>query len=135
VTTMTAKNSDGQIGLFPDVAPSVPEWVSGRSAVGFDAKLAARYKRQAMAAAARSHQALLDMLRPALRALALARSDRCVTADDAQAWLIEHNYSPASLGNGAGSLFRGSEWELAGFSKSTRVSRHSGRNGIWRLRR
>lgn len=129
------KNGTQQIDLFTPEAPYVPEWLKGRSAIAFDAKLAARYKREAMAAAASSpaHQELLNLLRPALRAIALGRSDRCVTADDAQAWLLEHGYEPGALGNAAGSIFKGGEWTLEGYTMSARISRHRNRVGIWRL--
>jgi hypothetical protein len=125
--------SDGQIGLFTAETPYTPPW---KRANEFDPALAERYKREAMAAAASSpaHQQLLDLLRPVLVKIALSRSDRCVTADDAQAWLAEHGYSPGALGNAAGSLFRSSDWELVGYRKSARVSRHSNRVGVWRLK-
>jgi hypothetical protein len=130
---MTAKLSDeNQIDLFTET-PYVAAWQ--RSAV-FDAKLAERFKREAMAAAAASpaHQELLRLLRPALVRLALCRDSRTVTADDAQAWLADHGYAPGALGNAAGSLFKGGEFELVGYRKSVRVSRHCNRVGVWRLR-
>jgi hypothetical protein len=130
---MTMKNIDGQIDLFTE-APYVPEWLR-RSKTEFDPVLAEKWKREKMAAAASSpaHQELLSLLRPALRAIAAGRSDRCVTADDAQAWLGEHGYEPGALGNAAGSIFRGGEWKLVGYRMSARVSRHRNRVGIWRL--
>jgi hypothetical protein len=130
-----AKSGTQQIDLFTPEAPFVPEWLKGRSTVAFDKKLADRFKKEAMAAAASSpaHQELLNLLRPALRAIALGRSDRCVTADDAQAWLLEHGYEPGALGNAAGSLFKGCEWKLSGYKMSDRVSRHRNRVGVWRL--
>jgi hypothetical protein len=130
---MAEKHGD-QFALFPAEAPYVP--ALRRSQTEFIPALAEKWKREKMAAAAASpaHQGLLNLLRPALRAVALTRADRCVTADDAQAWLIEHNYSPASLGNAAGSLFKGGEWKLVGYRMSDRVSRHRNRVGVWQLK-
>jgi hypothetical protein len=128
------KSGTQQIDLFTPEAPFVPEWL--RPKREFDPALAERFKREAMAAAASSpaHQELLRLLRPALVRIALSRSDRSVTADHAQQWLVEHGYSPAALGNAAGSLFRGGQWELVGYRMSARVSRHCNRVGIWRLK-
>jgi hypothetical protein len=132
---MTTKNSDGQIPLDLATTDCVPEWLRPKSE--FDPALAERFKREAMACAASSpaHQELLRLLRPALVSIALSRSpDRSVTADDAQVWLGEHGYPPAALGNAAGSLFRGGQWELVGYRQSERVSRHRNRVGVWRLK-
>jgi hypothetical protein len=132
---MTLKHSDGQIGLFPAETPYVP--ALQRSKTDFDPALAEKWKREKMAAAAASpaHQELLNLLRPALRAIALARSpDRCVTADDAQKWLVDRGYEAGALGNAAGSLFKGGEWKLIGYRMSDRVSRHRNRVGIWQLK-
>jgi hypothetical protein len=134
---MTAKISDGtQIDLlFTPEAPYVPEWLK-RSRAEFDPVLAEKWKREKMGAAARSpaHQKLLDLLRPALRELALSRADRCVTADDAQRWLLANGYKPSDLANGAGSIFKDKEFELVGYRPSERASRHKAVIGLWRLR-
>src|SRR5260370_34039583 len=131
---MTAKLSDDgtQIDLlFTPEAPYTPEWIRSKSE--FDPALAERFKREAMAAAASSpaHQELLRMLRPALIVIALSRSERIATADDASRWLAEHGYEPGALGNAAGSLFRGDNWKLVGYRPSERTSRHRNRVGVW----
>src|ERR1700692_754732 len=131
---MTTKNSDGQqIDLFTASDTYVAPWLKGRS-TAFDSELAERFKQEAIAASASSpaHRELLRVLRPALIVIALSRSDRTATADDASRWLAEHGYEPGALGNAAGSLFRGGNWKLVGYSKSDRVSRHRNRVGIWR---
>lgn len=132
---MTAKSTDEQIGLFPAETPYVPEWLQ-RSKTEFDPALAEKWKREKMAAAASSpaHQELLNLLRPALVRLALSRDCRTVTADDAQAWLVEHGYDSAALGNAAGSLFKSSAWKLVGYRMSDRISRHRNRVGVWQLK-
>jgi hypothetical protein len=130
---MTTKNSDGQIDLFTE-PHYVPEWLR-RSQTEFDPVLAERFKREAMSAAASSpaHQELLNLLRPALIGIALSRSERTATADDASRWLAEHGYEPGALGNAAGSLFRGGNWKLVGYLPSERTSRHRNRVGVWQL--
>lgn len=129
VMTMATK-SDGQIGLFNE--PSyVPAWKKSST---FDPALATRFKNQGMSASANLHQELLAQVKVALVKIARGRDSRCVTADDAAAWLIGHGHSAASLGNAAGSLFKGDEWELVGYRPSERTSRHRNRVGVWRLR-
>jgi hypothetical protein len=123
------KNGDNQFGLFSDTY--TPAWK--KSAPEFDPQLAEKWKREALEGAARKHQVLLDVLRPELIKIALSRDDRCVTADDAQAWLIDHGY-PGALGNAAGSLFRSSDWELVGYRPSERTSRNRSIVGVWKLR-
>jgi hypothetical protein len=127
--------SNAQISLFVPEPPYVAER-HNRPNTDFDSALAERYKLEAIAAAASSlaHQELLDILRPVLVTIARSRESRCVTADDAQAYLVERGLSPGALGNAAGSLFRGDEWKLVGYRPSDRVSRHRNRVGVWRLK-
>jgi ABC-type ATPase with predicted acetyltransferase domain len=125
-----AKSYGTQIDLeFTPETPYVAEWMKNE----FSPARGARFKEQGMRTAATSHQGLLAQVNLALIKIALERSDRCVSADDAARWLIEHNYSPASLGNAMGSLFRGAEWVLKGYRPSERASRHRNRIGIWQL--
>jgi hypothetical protein len=128
-----AKSGDTQIDLFTTETPYVAEWVKARS-TAFDPKLAAKWKREGMQRAAGSHPELLAQVKLALIQIARGRESRCVTADDAQAWLIAHGYSPASLGNAAGSLFRGDDFVLVSYRPSERASRHGNRGGVWRLK-
>ena len=58
-----------------------------------------------------------------------------VTADDVHREMIRDGYNPAELGNAAGSLFRGKDFEFRGeWQKSHRVSNRAHCNRIWRLR-
>jgi hypothetical protein len=58
-----------------------------------------------------------------------------VTADDVQRQLIKEGHHPFALGNAAGSIFRGSEWEFTGrMVKSARISNHGHQNMVWRLK-
>ena len=61
----------------------------------------------------------------------IGRRQRLVSADDVQRIMIAHGLG--HLGNAAGSLFRGDEWEFTGqWTKSERVSNHARQNRIWR---
>lgn len=61
----------------------------------------------------------------------LGRKQHLVSADDVQRLMIQYGQGP--LGNAAGSLFRGDEWEFTGeWTKSSRVSNHAHQNRIWR---
>jgi hypothetical protein len=103
--------------------------------VSFDKDRALKARDAGMDLAAQKHAALLEKVRVALVALAQSRQDRCVTADDAQRWLIANGHSPSELGNAAGSLFRGGDWEFTGrWTKSCRVSRHANQIRVWRLK-
>jgi len=73
---------------------------------------------------------LLGRARQIGRAVAIERGT--VTADDVQRRLIAEGSPP--LGNAAGALFRGHEWEFTGqWKKSARVSNHARQNRVWRL--
>lgn len=78
---------------------------------------------------------ILDKARRLARTIAQAAKDHCVTADEVFAALIEIGYKPEELGNAAGSLFRGKEWQFSGqWRKSTRVTNHARYIMIWRLK-
>lgn len=82
-----------------------------------------------------SRNPLVDKTRRYLRALARDRTNRCVTADDAARYLASIGESDRALGNAAGSLFRGPEWEPTGcWTASTRVSNHARMVRVWRLK-
>jgi hypothetical protein len=59
-----------------------------------------------------------------------------VTADDVQLRLHETGISIKALGNSAGALFKGEEWEWTGQRvKSERVHAHANELKVWRLKR
>jgi len=97
--------------------------------VTFSREVGERAKTQGMDAAARTRQNLLAEVRAHLRILARTRP---VSADDAQEYLISQGLQP--MGNAAGSLFSGHEWECVGRVKSKRVSRHANEIRLWRLK-
>lgn len=101
----------------------------------FDVAAGEKAKERGRRRAELCRQPLLTILREALRNKALARRDRLATADDAYAALAEMGKPAESLGNSAGSLFRGNEWEgTALWVKSKRRSNHARMVRVWRLR-
>lgn len=60
----------------------------------------------------------------------LGRVQEAVCADD-----VFKHIDPKVLGNAAGSIFSGPEWEPSGIRKSTREGRRAGLQRTWRLRR
>ena len=85
-----------------------------------------------MRSAAMSHKEVLEAARNAVRLVALSRTSRTATADDAQKFAAQ---AGMDLGNGAGSLFRTDDWEFTGrWEPSTRVSNHGRFNRVWRLK-
>ena len=99
----------------------------------FDLPAAEAAKDAGLNAATASRLELLAEARRIAVEIAMSRADRCVTADDVQRELLARNMG--HLGNSAGSLFRGGRFEQTGeWRKSERVSNHSHRNPVWRLK-
>jgi|TARA_R110000824_G_C14894723_1_gene644821 hypothetical protein len=100
----------------------------------FDATEADRLKREGMAAAAHgSKHELLDHARRVAKQIAMLRGSRTVTADDVGRAFANEGIRQ-SLGNAAGSLFRGSDWQFTGQRiKSVRKSNHSREIKVWRF--
>jgi hypothetical protein len=57
-----------------------------------------------------------------------------VTADDVFRRMLNYGEEPELLGNAAGSIFRGVEWECVGWKQSERKTNHARAIRIWRLR-
>ena len=87
-----------------------------------------------MGLAAERRGELLGIVQEYLASLARLRRDRIVTADDGYAFLERSHFNLGALGNAAGSLFRGKEWQCVGWVKSTRVSNHARMIRRWRLK-
>jgi len=78
------------------------------------------------------------------RAQLLAEAIRCawrlgvthgqVSADMIAAEFIRRGLDFAALGNAAGSIFKGADWEPCGFTQSTRPARHAGMIRVWKLK-
>lgn len=88
-------------------------------------------KEEGKARAAEGHATLLDVARELARRH--GQMYGTCTADDVQRALDARGVSVRALGNAAGSLFRGSEWEWTGeFVKSDRVHAHRNLLRVWR---
>lgn len=82
-----------------------------------------------------SRSYLLRIAREGARRAAEERLSRTATADDAYLYLTALGYDQFALGNAAGSLFRGKEWEsTGGFRASRRTSNRGHLVRVWRLK-
>ena len=92
---------------------------------------ALRLKERGMKQAADNDPTTLELAREIAKRV--ARIHGTVTADDVQLRLDEAGFGP--LGNAAGSLFRGKDWEFTGeWRTSDRITNHARCNRVWRLR-
>jgi len=99
----------------------------------FDLKKGLQLKEKGMAQASITRAELLVRAREIARLIGLSK--QFVTADDVQMQLVREGHHPFALGNAAGSIFRGREWEFTGrMVKSSRVSNHGHQNMVWRLK-
>lgn len=104
-------------------------------AVTFDSQLSQAAKDEGISTAAWSRRELLWQVKEAVKQIALSRPSRTACADDGQEWLVSKGYQPSDLGNAAGSMFAGREWEFTGqWVKSKRVSSHKNDLRLWRLK-
>lgn len=100
----------------------------------FDYAESERHAAEGIALAAENNPALLHKAREIAKEIAHERGE--VTADDVQLRLAALGYSVKALGNAAGSLFRGREWEWTGrWVKSARIHAHCNPLRVWRLKR
>jgi hypothetical protein len=101
----------------------------------FDAELGRQAEEHGMSVAALSHAELLELAQEV--AMQLGRLQCEVTIDDVHRWLGQHleGYEPSDLGNAAGSVFKGPQWQFVRWDASQRVSNHRRSVRVWRLRR
>lgn len=100
----------------------------------FDEALGQALKAEGIERAATAREDVLALGRELVRKAALRRPERTATADDAAFGFHVHGLPEDALGNAAGSLFRGKEWEFTGaWSPSKRTSNHGHQNRVWRL--
>jgi len=70
-------------------------------------------------------------------AVEVARAKGCITADDVTFEMLRRDpfYDPAKLGNAAGSIFKGRQWQWTGaVLPAVRVESHGRLLRVWRLR-
>ena len=97
----------------------------------FDAEKGEQLKDDGMAIAAFNKQADLAHARMVAKILAERDALRITTADEVQEVMTERG---VSLGNAAGSIFKGKHWQWTGqWVKSNRVSNHARFIRVWRL--
>ncbi len=102
--------------------------------LAFDLSAGLVAREDGMNRAANNRAELLEIARTLVRKAALKNIHRTATADDASEGLARIGWSADALGNAAGSLFRGKEWEFTGtWSPSRRVTNHAHQNRVWRL--
>jgi len=105
------------------------------SATLFDLAESKTAKVAGMSQAEANKASLLRFARAGLVKIAQGRLDGEVTADDAQRFLFDNGISVHALGNAAGSLFRGKQWEWTGrYAKSSRAHAHANELKVWRLK-
>ena len=98
----------------------------------FDLAEAKRLKEEGMASAAANKHDLLKHARHVAKQIAMLRDSRTVTADDVSRAFAREGITD-SLGNAAGSIFRGSDWEFTGERiNSQRKTNHSREIKVWR---
>lgn len=97
----------------------------------FDAIAAREQAEAGMNLAARNNQPQLEYARRL--AVEIGREKRFVTADDVQRAMVDKGFPESSLGNAAGSVFRGRDWKWDGVRtiKSTRVASHGRLIRVW----
>jgi hypothetical protein len=97
----------------------------------FDAIAAREAAEAGINLAADNNRPLLEVARSL--AAELGRRRGRVTADDVQRALIDRGYPESSLGNAAGSVFRGRcwYWDEVSTVKSTRVASHGRLIRVW----
>jgi hypothetical protein len=101
----------------------------------FDLSAGEAAKERGKTRAATCRNSILTLAREAVRCKALSRRDRIATVDDAYLWLVEIGKEDDVLGNAAGALFRGAEWECTPmWTASRRKSNHGRMVRVWRLR-
>ena len=94
--------------------------------------IGAQLKLQGLSRASLSRKELLCAAKMFAHAIAQKRGS--CTIDDVQAELEAQGFTSADLGNAAGGVFRGKDWECVGSRQSKRVSAHARRILVWMLR-
>ena len=99
----------------------------------FDLPAAEAAKDAGLNAAAASRLELLAEARRIAVEIAMSRADRKCTADDVRMEMAKRGITE-SLGNAAGSLFKGAQWRFSGeWRKSVVVTSHAHQNRVWEL--
>ena len=100
----------------------------------FDYEAGQAAKEQGLDRACNPHfrKDLLERARKQALRCALIKGD--ITFDDVYQVMALWQQQPERLGNAAGAVFRGDEWECIGWKPSERVTNHKRPIRIWRLK-
>lgn len=94
-----------------------------------------RLKEQGMAQAAENRSELLAIARDCAIWYARYLGHGTCTADDVAQAMHSRGYNYSDLGNAAGSIFKGADWNFTGtYVKSKKVSAHARDIKVWRLK-
>jgi hypothetical protein len=119
----------GDPGRFRD-APDMAGMKQGNL---FDAQASQEAKEHGMEVAAMNRAELLEEVRELARSIATGRPEGTCDMDLLVDRMLRRGLKPEALGNAAGSVFMGREWEFTGRRKrSARVSRHANEIKVWR---
>ena len=103
-----------------------------QQSLNFDVDRERNARDAGMLRAAEIRRGLLDLAKLIAEMIARDRGEVC--ADDVQARLMELGHKPRDLGNAAGMIFRGPQWEFVRWTKSSRAGSHRNDIRVWRLR-
>lgn len=92
-------------------------------------------KQAGKAEAQRKRKHVLHLARVVAEQVATTRASSQLTIDAVMFYLDKwHGYGPSDLGQAAGSVFRGDQWEKVGRKASERASSHGREVTIWKLK-
>lgn len=109
--------------------------VSIQSPLLFDRDLAQELCLRGIDTAVSSRISLVHLAKTLARFRAMNSHTGTTNIDEIQDMLIKLGHPPDSLGNAAGAIFRGKQWERCGWKISERVSNHARLISTWRLLR
>jgi hypothetical protein len=89
-------------------------------------------KEKGIAGAVKSHSKVFGIAKDLAVKLAKSNSLKITSADTVQAELVKLGYTSADLGNAAGALFRGKNWEKMDRQPSGRRGNHAREISVWK---
>ena len=99
----------------------------------FDLEAGLAAKEAGIKLAARRRKIMLGAAQNIANVIALSNRDG-ITSDDVLWEMADLDYDTSALGNAAGAIFRGPQWECIGWRPSKRVSNHGRAIRVWKLK-
>lgn len=96
----------------------------------FDAAESRRQAEVGIGLASENNPGILAVAKKIAKEIAIERGE--VTADDVQERLMRLGYRSDALGNAAGAVFRGREWQAIRTISSSRINAHSRLIRVWK---